>query len=203
MGISAVGTLRVKDSWSLLNFTFPSGLKISAMLTDRFPWDVSCPETCGPEGWAHRLPSSWLPTHYFVQTLASHVTYEIGEVSGSGFAHQEANYGGFFPDAWTWVQGASSRNVQLVLTGGAFTIAGVTEKQFIIGYRSSNFSWDFRNIDLDSISADVDGCNSTLRVSAQSRLLDRRLEIEVSAANASFSDPLYFPTPHGWSNSPG
>merc|ERR1712113_1370138 len=32
---------------------------------------------------------------------------------------------------------------------------------------------------------------------------ERHLELEVSAPGNTFSDPLYFPTPEGWSNDPG
>jgi len=201
---SALGHLNVNDTTARLNFTFPSGLRIAANLSARVPWDSSCPENCGPEGWAGHLPSVLLPTHYFVQTVASKAEYTLNDVAGAGFAHQEANYGGFFPDAWTWVQGMSADGkTQLVLTGGAFTIAGVTIRQFILAYRSPKFHWDFRNINLDRISATVDGCKSTVHLSAKTPLGHRHLELSVSASNDTFSEPLYFPTPTGWSNSPG
>ena len=114
------------------------------------------------------------------------------------------NYGDFFPDAWTWVQGMSGDGAtQLVLTGGAFTIAGVTTRQFILAYRSEGFQWDFRSINLDRISSVVNACQSNLRLTAKTLIGHKHLELKVSAANNTFSDPLYFPTASGWSNNPG
>lgn len=201
---SEFGTLAVNDTRAQLRFVFPSGLRITASLSARVPWDAGFPETRGPEGWAGKLPSALLPTHYFVQTVASQATYSLNGVEGAGFAHQEANYGGFFPDAWTWVQGMTpDGKTQLVLTGGAFTIAGVTTRQFILAYRSRSFQWNFRSIDVDRISASVDACQNKLQLTAKTPLGHRHLELTVSAPADTFSDPLFFPTPNGWSNDPG
>lgn len=199
-----LGTLSVNDTTSSLSFVFPSGFSISATLSRRVPWDSTCPDECGPEGWTGKLPTSLLPTHYFVHTLASNAVYTINGQHGVGFAHQEANYGGRFPTAWTWVQGVTASGAaQLVLTGGAFTIAGATVTQFIIGYRSERFLLNFRGIDLDTIHTTMDGCAGSLKVSAFSLNGQHRLELEVSAPLDTFSDPLFFPTPSGWSNNPG
>lgn len=201
---SSAGKLSINESRATLNFTFPSGLEIHASLSGRVPWDARCPDTCGPEGWASRLPAAFLPTHYFVHTVASRAAYTLNGLRGAGFAHQEANYGGFFPGAWTWVQGVSADGgTQLVLAGGAFTIAGITARQFTLAYRSRRFQWDFRSIDLDRFSAAVDACASLLRLTAKTPFGGRHLELEVAAAHGTFSDPLYFPTPSGWSKDPG
>mmetsp|Transcript_21879 Transcript_21879/g.61166 ORF Transcript_21879/g.61166 Transcript_21879/m.61166 type:complete len:375 (+) Transcript_21879:83-1207(+) len=201
---SDVGTLSVNDSHSSLSFTFPSGFSVSATLSRRVPWDSSCPDECGPEGWTSHVPARLVPTHYFVHTLASNAVYSVNGENGVGFAHQEANYGGYFPTAWVWVQGvAGNGETTLLLTGGEFTVAGATVKQFIVGYRSQRFKWNFRGVDLDQVRATIDGCASTLKISAVSVCRQRRLEIEVSAPPTSFSQPLFFPTPAGWSNDPG
>ncbi|CAE7396114.1 unnamed protein product [Symbiodinium natans] len=201
---SEIGRFAVNDSKSELLLTFPSGLKVEASLDNRVPWDAACKDTCGPEGWAGRLPSGLLPTHYFVHSLGSTATYAVNELRGFGFAHQEANYGSFFPSAWTWVEGISSDgSSQLLLTGGAFTLAELTARQFLLAYRSPRFHWDFRSVNMDHIVAQVDACRSLLVLSASRVLSGRRLELEVRAVPGTFSDPLYFPTREGWSNRPG
>lgn len=201
---SEVGRLAVNDSKAELLFNFPSGLKIEASLTNRIPWDAACRDTCGPEGWAGRLPSGLLPTHYFVHSLGSTAAYAVNGLRGSGFAHQEANYGSFFPSAWTWVQGVSSDGAsQLLLTGGAFTVAELTARQFLLAYRSPRFHWDFRSVDLDHIVTQVDACQGILTLRASKPSTGRQLELSVQAPLGTFSEPLYFPTREGWSNRPG
>lgn len=202
---SSIGSIAVTpDGSSTLSFRMPSGLAIDATMTGRVPWDPSCPEDCGPEGWVGKLPSGLLPTNYFVQTLASKVTYTVGGISGEGFAHQETNFGARFPTAWTWMQGVSSDGkTQLLLTGGAFTVAGVTIEQFLLGYRSPHRQWDFRGIDLDPIDVKMDGCAGTLKLSARALTGGRRVEVEAAAPAGSFCEPLFFPTATGWSNKPG
>lgn len=201
---SELGRFDVNDGNATLDFAFPSGLSFSVSLTGRVPWDPSCPNACGPEGYVARLPQRLVPTHYFVHSVASRAAYRLNGVAGSGYAHQEANYGARFPAAWVWVQGiAEDGRTQLVLTGGDFTIAGVTTRQFVIGYRSQRRSWNFRNVNSDRIHSKTDACNGTLSVSAMSACGRRRFEVLVTAPPPSFSKALYFPTPYGFSNDPG
>ena len=158
-------SLVVRDNVSTLDFSFcegGSGFRVRAELSERVPWDKSAPDSSGPEGWLEAADFV-LPTHYYVQTLASHAAFRIdpcgasdsqAAVQGRGFAHQEANWGGTFPSAWIWAQGiAPDGEVQLVLTAGEFDIAGITTKQSIIALRTPTLSATFRNIDLVSTQA--------------------------------------------------
>jgi hypothetical protein len=145
----------------MLDFSFcegGSGFRVRAELSERVPWDKSAPDSSGPEGWLEAADFV-LPTHYYVQTLASLAAFRIdpcgasdsqaAAVQGRGFAHQEANWGGTFPSAWIWAEGiAPTGEVQLVLTAGEFDIAGITTKQSIIALRTPTLSATFRNIDL-------------------------------------------------------
>eukprot|EP00929_Paragymnodinium_shiwhaense_P079551 TRINITY_DN41459_c0_g1_i2.p1 TRINITY_DN41459_c0_g1~~TRINITY_DN41459_c0_g1_i2.p1 ORF type:complete len:922 (-),score=130.07 TRINITY_DN41459_c0_g1_i2:102-2867(-) len=200
---SSLGTLSVNGSSSKLDFVFPSGLEVAADLTDRVPWDAARARA-GPEGWAGRLPPSLLPTHYYVHSLGSAAEYTVNGEAGSGFAHQEANYGQRFPVAFVWIQGVTDRgSSQLLLTGGKFTIAGVTAEQYIVAYRSPNIQWNFRSINLDKLVASVDSCGGAFSIVATSRDGRRRLEISVTAPKQTFSEPVYIPTANGFSNAPG
>ncbi|CAE7246595.1 unnamed protein product, partial [Symbiodinium pilosum] len=82
-----IGRFQTNGSSSTLDFSFPSGLHLAARLSDRVLWNPGRPFD-GPEGWVQRLPSPMLPTHYFVETLASATEYELNGQQGQGFAHQ-------------------------------------------------------------------------------------------------------------------
>ncbi|CAK9097360.1 unnamed protein product [Durusdinium trenchii] len=175
-------------------FVFPSGRRFTAWLEDVAPW--------APEGWIGRLPDAVMPTHYFVRSLRSSSKYQLDMKTGKGFGHQEMNYGRRFPQAFVWVQGtADGGRSQLLLTGGRFTISGITSQHYILTYRSRERSWDFRSIDLHRFRSEVDGCNGTLLLTALSG--HRRLELRVSAPAESFSEQIYVPTTDGFSREPG
>ncbi|CAK9068696.1 Probable tocopherol O-methyltransferase [Durusdinium trenchii] len=181
-------------------FVFPSGRRFTAWLEDVAPW--------APEGWIGRLPDAVMPTHYFVRSLRSSSKYQLDMKTGKGFGHQEMNYGRRFPQAFVWVQGtADGGRSQLLLTGGRFTISGITSQHYILTYRSRERSWDFRSIDLHRFRSEVDGCNGTLLLTALSG--HRRLELRVSApaesasVGSGFSEQIYVPTTDGFSREPG
>lgn len=200
---SSMGVLRFNRNVSSINFTFPSGLVFRMTSETRVPWDASCPDSCGPEGWIGIVPKA-LPTHYFIQSLASDAHYEFNGSKGDGFAHQETNFGSRFPVAWVWIQGISQDGKnQLVVTGGDFTIAGLTIRQFLIGLRTEERQWNFRAIDLDKITGNAEACNNYFELHATSRDGSRRIELKARAPSGTFSEPLYFPTVAGWSNTPG
>lgn len=198
---SPIGELQVDGSTSKLGFAFP-GLRLTASLTGRVPWDSSRPNA-GPEGWVGSLPGPLLPTHYFVRTLSSQASYSVDGQSGRGIAHQEANSGMRFPVAFVWAQAVADEGLSLLLTGGKFTVAGITTLQYIIAYRSQKKHWNFRSIDLDKIVAVADACSGSISLSASSRAGNRHLEIEISAPVQSFSEGIYIPTESGFSNEPG
>ena len=68
------------------------------------PFHLRLVET-GPEGWVSRLPI--LGFEWFVYSLRSRVDFIVSlpaqkiQVAGSGWAHQEKNWGASFPDAWS------------------------------------------------------------------------------------------------------
>lgn len=189
---------------------------MEASLEGRVPWDKAAPDTAGPEGWLSAAEGI-LPTHYYVQTLASAATYTLtttnaegvaagDPVTGRGWAHQEANWGGTFPTAWAWAEGITTDGTrQIVLTSGAFVIAGVTTKQSIIAVRTPSTTLTFRNIDLDVIETDMLPCAATPTFSLTATLLNatRRVVIELSAARETFSVPLEAPTRGGFAGANG
>jgi len=189
-----IGSFRTNVSISTMDFLFPSGWRFSAQLKNVVPWS--------PEGWVVNLPTSMMPTHYFVRSLVSSTKYELDKVSGEGFAHQEMNYGRRFPVAFVWVQATTDGGrTQLLLTGGKFTISGVTAEHYILAYRSKERHWDFRSIDMHHFQSKVDACNGTLSLTALAGT--RRLELMISAPAESFSENIYVPTTHGFSEKPG
>ena len=181
------------------------------------------PDTSGPEGY---LPDQLLPTHYWIQSLGSHCDYTIsgindkvtadskllgrdndvmdeglGVVAGSGFAHFEANWGSTFPSGWIWAEGIADNQTQFTLTGGNFTIAGVTSHQWIVSVRTPAGDFDFRTIDLDSFGQPHIDCeNSIFAINASglhhytinntSRLGAVTLRLQLEAPFDSFSAPL-------------
>ncbi|CAJ1434820.1 unnamed protein product [Effrenium voratum] len=188
-----LGTFQTNSSGSNLDFELP-GLRFRASLGHPKNWD--------PEGWAGRLPPWMLPTHYFVESLSSPVEYELNGEFGRGYAHQEMNYGRRFPVAFVWAQGiADGGRSQLVVTGGKFTVSGVTTEQYIVAFRSEDHEWSFRSIDLHRFRAKVDACNGSFSLVA--RTSNRRLELMVSAPRSSFSQNIYVPTEGGFSHEPG
>eukprot|EP00435_Cladocopium_sp_Y103_P034163 s26_g8.t1 len=197
-----IGSFRTNVSISTMDFLFPSGWRFSARLENAVPWS--------PEGWVGHLPTSMMPTHYFVRSLHSLTEYELDKVSGKGFAHQDMNYGRRFPVAFTWVQATTDGGrTQLLLTGGKFTISGVTSEHFILTYRSKDVCasshrerhWNFRSIDLHRFQAKVEPCNGTLALTAFAGV--RRLELMISARPESFSENIFVPTTSGFSQDPG
>lgn len=216
------GTLVVDGDNASLDFSFPSAsgfehnFRVQAWLSHRAPWDRSAPDSGGPEGWlagAEQL----LPTHYYVQSLASSATFKLTELradgtpigattSGRGFAHQEANWGGTFPEAWVWAQGMTADGqTQMVLTAGEFTVAGITTQQAIIAVRSPTKSVTLRNIDLDRIESVRRPCAGlpSLRILAESRNSSTRLTVTLEAPRNTFSLPLEAPSAEGFSARPG
>jgi hypothetical protein len=201
-------------------------LRIEVNLSTRVPYSWAGPDVDGPEGY---LPDALLPTHYWVQSLASQASYRITTNSNSitttttnssssssssaatsamatgatdtvairsphpplpatvvasgvgALAHFEANWGSTFPSGWIWAQAIADEGTQLVLTGGNFTIAGVTTPQWIVSLRapqlpsSNNGTVDFRTIDLDLFDTRIDCEGGAFDINASSSPLAMRL----------------------------
>jgi len=216
------GTLAVQEDSARLDFRFPR-LRVQAQLAGRVPWDRAAPDSAGPEGWLAGA-EGLLPTHYFVQTLASTASFTLTDLaagtdddgaamiassatlSGRGFAHQEANWGGTFPTAWVWAEAiAADGNAQLVLTAGEFDIAGITTQQAIVAVRTPTASLTLRNIDLDPIVSTRRPCAAvpSFSLEAVSRNSTHRLTVVLEAPRRTFSQRLEAPSHSGFTASPG
>jgi hypothetical protein len=192
---SAQGALLVTNNGSAAAIDFVdvvAGLRIEVNLSTRVPYSRAHPDADGPEGY---LPDQLLPTHYWVQSLASQATYRITNTAtataaastataapagvatvvaagDSALAHFEANWGSTFPSGWVWAEAILDEDIQLVLTGGNFTIAGVTTPQWIVSLRApqlpNNGAIDFRTIDLDRFDTLIDCGSGAFEVNASS-----------------------------------
>ena len=213
------GALVVDGDIARLEFRFPQpqgSIVVQAQLAHRVPWDRAAPDSAGPEGWLAGAEGV-LPTHYYVQTLASQASFNLTQltksgravgtaVSGRGFAHQEANWGGTFPTAWVWAEGMTADGTaQLVVTAGEFDIAGITAQQAIVAVRTAGASWTLRSIDLDIILTERRPCEPvpSLVIEGVSRNSTRRMAIVLTAPQQTFSQPLEAPSHSGFSSTPG
>ena len=91
----------------------------------------------------------------------------------------------------------------------------VATSTWIVGFRSPKLHWDLRTTDLDVFEHTFNATEGWLRLTATSvQGLSqhsssgsgkhvRELRLNVTAPRGSFSDPLFFPTTHGFSNKPG
>jgi hypothetical protein len=207
------GTYAVRDNVTEMRFQI-GDVKVNVTTNGRKPWSEASPNADGPEGILGKV-SFLLPCHYAVHSLASPTTYSLQaedrdvEASGKGWSHMETNYGDIFPTAWTWAQGFSSDGSKaFVLTGGKFKIGILPIQTWVVAYRSETFEWNFRPTELDSVSAEFDGCDGILNLTAVSLTRDKMLTMLVkippgTSVSSTFSDHLYFPTVSGFSNDPG
>lgn len=113
-----------------------------ATASKRIPWSNS---TDTPEGVLVNLP---LPLHWHVHSFASSANCELqlkdydlpsSDTSAESTVHQEKNWAFSFPSAHMWVC-AREGGRGLCLAGGE--ILGM--EAFLLGYRSSDLSLDFR-----------------------------------------------------------
>ncbi|EKX49039.1 hypothetical protein GUITHDRAFT_136224 [Guillardia theta CCMP2712] len=198
----------------------------------------------GPEGWLGRTPL--LPCRYFVQSLGSECSYTLRRrcggmgnssrvyhladvcVSGGGFAHVETNYGAAFPSGHEerkvltgppQVIGPENR-VALLVTGGKFKIGGLTPLTWIVAFRVSNTSFNFRTTDLHQVKARFSCSKRTFSLEAfnpfSPLLLSRSrfhltalsagdfVQIEANDANMNQDEQnVWVPTLQGFTNKPG
>ncbi|CAI7863947.1 unnamed protein product, partial [Closterium sp. NIES-54] len=124
------------------------------------------------------------------------------EVEGRGWAHEEKNWGAYFPAGHVWMQGMSSDNsVQLVGAGAFFRFTSLPSVPsplvLSLGLRTPHHSLDFRSIDpLTSFSPPtVDSCSG--RFSLAARTPNAALRVRVHAAPSSFSRAVWMPRADG------
>eukprot|EP00026_Physarum_polycephalum_P007530 Phypoly_transcript_07593.p1 GENE.Phypoly_transcript_07593~~Phypoly_transcript_07593.p1 ORF type:complete len:336 (+),score=43.56 Phypoly_transcript_07593:209-1216(+) len=186
------------NSESAISLTMPGGFTFKAVMADPIFWNPNNPGE-GPEGLVMDLP---LQQNWFVYSLGSQVSYSFstpdGEIkTGTGFAHQEKNWGESFPSEWIWAEGTSADNLyHFALSGGDVPIVGpIGVHAWLIGYRSPNASWNFRPQDVPTLfTPHIDGCNGTFQIEANH--LDETLKIFISAPVATFT-PLAIPSQQG------
>lgn len=201
------GFLSVRNNAAQLSFEFPGGYSVGMNLTRRVPWNPAIPDGDGPEGWLEHL-DFLLPCHYYVETFGSLTSYSVVNPSkglylkGTGYSHQETNYGESFPSSWVWAQGSDS-STHFVLTSGKFIIAGKETLTSILALRTPTVNVTFRTTDGDLFHLTKDPCNGILKLSARSLLHPTRVDLTLSAARQSFSAPLYCPNSTGFHDDPG
>ncbi|MBW1670597.1 MAG: hypothetical protein JRJ40_04195 [Deltaproteobacteria bacterium] len=184
-----------------IDVSIPGGIDVEVSLGPRLPYDSTDP-WFGPEGLVEFLP--FVPLHWFVYSLGSDATYtytlldEEGDtVSGSGFAHQESNWGVIFPPAWVWAEGINSDNSrQFSLSGGELMLGDTSLTTWFVAYRSPLIKWQFRpTLPGTEYITSIDSCAGSFSIIAKDSF--RTLVITAHAPQESFFD-VSVPTEDGF-----
>lgn len=155
----------------------------------------------GPEGWLHVLP---LPLHWFVYSLATPGTYRWVNLTsqevlqGSGYLHQEKNWGKSFPPEWIWTEGYDPvKNVSFAGSFGTVNFGPLPVPAMLFGYRNfrSGFAVDFRPDDSVTMK-DLQPCNGTASVTIES--LFYSVKLHFSAEETTFGTCLCGPVADGF-----
>eukprot|EP01111_Echinosteliopsis_oligospora_P008298 TRINITY_DN2384_c0_g1_i1.p1 TRINITY_DN2384_c0_g1~~TRINITY_DN2384_c0_g1_i1.p1 ORF type:complete len:366 (+),score=101.64 TRINITY_DN2384_c0_g1_i1:139-1236(+) len=191
-------TANITNSTISLSFS-DVGYSFFAEMSDVILWDPSNPGE-GPEGIVDELP---LQQHWFVYSLASEVLYSVtlpdgSSISGSGFAHQEKNWGSSFPSEWVWAEGISEdKTRQFALSGGKVPVVGpIGVHAWLLGFRSPSISWNFRPQDIPTIfTPEINACNGTFTMTAS--YFTQTIKLSMSAPLSTFT-PLAIPSSAGF-----
>ncbi|MBU1058897.1 MAG: hypothetical protein KJ804_11325, partial [Proteobacteria bacterium] len=184
-----------------IDVSIPGGIEVEASLGPRLPYNSTIP-WLGPEGLVEFLP--FVPLHWFVYSLGSDATYsytlldEGGDtVSGSGFAHQESNWGVIFPPAWVWAEGINSDNTrQFSLSGGELPLGDTSLTTWLVAYHSPRIQWQFRpTLPGTEYITSIDSCVGSFSMIAKDPF--RTLVITAQAPQESFLD-VSVPTENGF-----
>lgn len=181
-----------------ISIQLPDGTSLTASLCDRQPWQPVTPWR-GPEGLAERF--QLLRCHWSVYSLASRAEFVLttseGSLKGTGFAHQETNWGEAFPKAYVWAQGCSpDGQIRFALAGGILPVGQTFHEGWLLGLRAPGLHWDFRpQIPGTSFTTHINACKGQFSMTARSML--QTVEINVSADPSTFA-PLAIPTHHGF-----
>lgn len=184
-----------------INVSIPGYIEVSSIIGERNPYN-SLISWLGPEGLVEFLP--FIPLHWFVYSLGSNSQYsftlldlENQEVSGTGFAHQETNWGSVFPPAWIWTEGINENNTrQFALSGGVLDLGDTTLTQWLVAYHSPYLKWQFRpTLPNTEYETEIDGCSGYFSITATDSL--RKLVITAQAPTDSFVD-VSVPTENGF-----
>lgn len=153
------------------------------------------------EGWLGKRPWRWLlPCRYDVWNL-----YAPGVVDGrSAVAHVEYNCGRAFPKNWIWSQAHNPRFRSALLVVGGDFLPGIP-RTWLLAYRSPVVGEiNLRTVDprTSAVESLVDPSTGAFRLTL--RTPKYLVDLAVSADPASFfPDPLFVPTPTGFTNDPG
>ena len=182
-------------------------IKIQMLRTSQSPWSQY--SWWGPSGWAHLI--SLLPLQWFVDNVGGQGTYRVelernGEFEvfeGSGFLHQEKNWGEAFPLSWIWVQGHSATGrSSLALAGGRTTLGGIPKTTYLFGYRAPHLHVDL-NLALDAATFfDLKSapCRGKLIFQGQNKF--HRVSLRAAAPLESFTS-VAIPTEKGYQKNGG
>ena len=176
------------------------GVRFVAELDGATPWSAG---GYGPGGRLSQLP---LPLHWFVYSLRSRVrryvwssTAGVSDEGVDAWAHQEKNHGKAFPSSWTWSQALDTTSgAALALSGGPL-FEGLPPA-YLVGYRhpaGSGIAIDFAPAN-GKLSAEVNGCDGSLRIVGTHPLTGHRLEANVTARPSELRRCLLGPTATGF-----
>lgn len=174
-----------------IHLSFPkSNIQFDADMSEPTFWNPKNPGE-GPEGIAQYLP---LQQHWFVYSLKSKVNYSYkspkGNLQGSGFAHQEKNWGKSFPSQWVWAEATSKDGKYLfALSGGTVPVVGpIAVTAWLIGWRSPKHVLNFHPQDLTSaFDPKISACNGTYSMDVVNAATGKRLYVRISAPISTFT----------------
>jgi len=197
-----------------IDIDVPGSCTLHANINGRIPWDDT--SEMGPEG-----PMLFLPVikaHWFVYSLGSEVSYELAVMEdglpelleGSGYIHQEKNWGDTFPTAWIWLQGVNEDNTaHIALSGGKVPLGKDYMTSWLAGYRSKTLNWNYiggEELPVAAIPAgtiihtEIDACAGTFYFSAVNP--SQKFIVDASAPVDSFF-PVSIPTLNGFEENGG
>lgn len=181
----------------------PGGARIQMKMKTRKRWSAFQDEA-GPESILGSLP--FIPLHWFVFNTNGAADYaldytlngKIVHIEGSGFVHQEKNWGKTFPQSWIWAQATSDDGSSYVaLAGGDLSVGPLTAHSYMVGYRSQGVHEDFKlgqGLTTGFANA-VNGCGRKFKLEAAND--GYLLKLEAAADPQSFAE-LSIPTATGY-----
>jgi hypothetical protein len=179
-------------------------IKIDVNMSDRKAWSPAINGNWGPEGFGNFIPG--FPLHWFVYSLGSQTSYNIkianDTFKGTGYSHQEKNWGKVFPKSWIWLQGVSDDNSSAIAIAGGIVDLKISQvTAWLAGYRSRNFNTSFHpgQIDVYYIYR-TDSCRGIFEIEIKNG--DYELRVKAKADPASFA-PVSIPTETSYKSNAG
>ena len=181
----------------------PGSVRVQMKMRTRKRWSAVKDES-GPESVLGSLP--FVPLHWFVFNTNGAADYALDytvngklvHIEGTGFVHQEKNWGKTFPKSWIWAQATSDDGHSYVaLAGGDLSVGPFTAHSYMVGYRSPGIHEDFKLGKgwTTGFSNAINGCGRKFRLVAEND--SYLLELEAAADPRSFAE-LSIPTATGY-----